>query len=398
MLHAKSRKEQYRTQQKNTVNADIQNTLKQEVSQLGQRLKTIEELLSNRSWEENQRVFEIETNSAVTELSYALVTSNATLPGIANIVLNYAKVFTKSESGYVSSIDPQTKNNLCHTLTGMMGDSCKISDYEKGIVFPVGPDGKYPTLWGHCLNTREAFYTNSPQTHAASTGIPEKHIKLRNFLSVPAIIGDNVYGQISVANTINGYTDYELKGVKRLAAVFALAIQREMDKVKLQQEIKKRKILERNMHNGDKTFNQIDLEEANRALRALLEQRGMEQKQTEKKIIQNVNHLISPYFEKLEQTELTPQQQTYLKIIKNNLKDVISPFMTQTKSAGIYLTPQELQVASLIRSGHPSKDIAEILDIAPNSVNFHRKNLRRKFKIRNRQVNLQTYLLAFDKL
>ena len=94
-------------------------------------------------------------------MSYALVTSNATLPGIANIVLNYAKVFTKSESGYVSSIDPQTKNNLCHTLTGIMGDSCKISDYEKGIVFPVGPDGKYPTLWGHCLNTREAFYTNT---------------------------------------------------------------------------------------------------------------------------------------------------------------------------------------------------------------------------------------------
>lgn len=380
------------------MSADIQNAIKQEVSQLGQRLKTIEELLSNRPLDENQRAFEIETNSAVTELSYALVTSNAPLPGIANIVLNYAKVFTKSESGYVSSIDPQTQNNICHTLTGMMGDSCKISDYEKGIIFPVGPDGKYPTLWGHCLNTKKAFYTNSPHTHKASIGTPEKHIKLRNFLSVPAMINTEVYGQISVANTINGYTDYELKGVKRLAAVFALAIQREMDKVKLKQEVKKRKALETNVHKGDKTFNRIDLEETNRALRALLEQRGVEQKQTEKKIIQNVNHLISPYFEKLEQTDLTPQQHAYLKIIKNNLMDVISPFMTKAKSLGVYLTPQELQVASLIRSGHASKDIAEVLDITSNSVNFHRKNLRRKFKIQNRQVNLQTYLLAFDKL
>ncbi len=381
-----------------TVNADIQNAIKQEVSQLGERLKTIEDLLSNRSGEENQRTFENETNSAVTELSYALVTSNASLPGIANIVLNYAKVFTRSESGYVSSIDPGTKNNICHTLTGMMGDSCQMKDYEKGIVFPVGPDGKYPTLWGHCLNTKEAFYTNCPRTHEASTGTPENHIKLRNFLSVPAIIENEVYGQISLVNTIKGYTDYELQGVKRLAAVFALAIQREMDKVKLKQEVKRRMALEGNLHKGDKTFSQIDLEETNRALRALLEQRGVEQKETEKKIIQNVNHLISPYFEKLEQTGLTLQQQAYIKIIKNNLMDVISPFMTKAKSVGIYLTPQELQVASMIRSGHSSKDIAEVLDITPNSVNFHRKNLRRKFKIRNRQVNLQTYLLAFDKL
>ena len=57
---------------------------------------------------------EIDLNSVVAELTYSLITSNATLAGIADIVLNYAKVFTRSEYGYVSSIDPETGNNLCH--------------------------------------------------------------------------------------------------------------------------------------------------------------------------------------------------------------------------------------------------------------------------------------------
>ncbi len=60
------------------------------------------------------------------------------------------------QKGYVSSIDPETGDNLCHTLTGMIGDSCKISQYEKKIVIPIAPDGSYPRLWGHCLNTRKA--------------------------------------------------------------------------------------------------------------------------------------------------------------------------------------------------------------------------------------------------
>lgn len=46
---------------------------------------------------------EIDLNEVVSDLTYSLITSNATLAGIADIVLNYAKVFTRSEYGYVSS-------------------------------------------------------------------------------------------------------------------------------------------------------------------------------------------------------------------------------------------------------------------------------------------------------
>jgi DNA-binding CsgD family transcriptional regulator len=380
--------------------APIKDSVHQEMSGLGARIKNLESQVSKNNHSQDKKTFEMEINSAVAELSYSLVTSNATLPGIAGIVLNYAKVFTKSDIGYASSIDPKTGHNICHTLTGMIGDSCKIADYEKGIVFPIRANGRYPALWGHSLNTRTAFYTNSPESHPASEGTPHRHIRLRNFLSVPAIIEDRLYGQISLANTRTGYADYELNGVKRLAAIYALAIQRETDRLRLEKEIERGRLLEKKVVEAreKKNFGSDDLEDANKALKGLLKQRAEEQKETEKKMVLNLNNLIRPYLKKLSQTDLTPRQQVYVEIIKNNINDFISPFITQAKSVGIYLTPQEIQVASLIRSGYQSKDISGLLNISVNSVNFHRKNIRTKFGLKHRQINLRTYLLSFAKL
>ena len=178
------------------VKPDVQ----KELRNLRQRFSALENMLAGQDPAGGQPTPEIDLNAVVSDLTYSLITSNATLAGIADIVLNYAKVFTNSEYGYVSAIDPETGDNLCHTLTGMMGDSCQITQYEKGIVFPKRPDGQYPALWGHCLNTRTAFFTNAPAAHPSAIGMPDGHIPLFNFLSVPAIIGGQLFGQISLAN------------------------------------------------------------------------------------------------------------------------------------------------------------------------------------------------------
>jgi DNA-binding CsgD family transcriptional regulator len=56
------------------------------------------------------------------------------------------------------------------------------------------------------------------------------------------------------------------------------------------------------------------------------------------------------------------------------------------------LTPAELQVANLIKLGKRSKEIAEILHLAPGTVNVHRKNIRKKLDIDHQKANLQTLL------
>lgn len=168
---------------------------------------------------------EIEIAGVLTELYPPLISGRVGISDISQLILDNAKNLTKSEHGYVSSIDPVTKDNLGHTLTEMMKGQCQVSE-NNTIAFPVGKDGVYPALWGYCLNSKQPFYTNQPNEHEAAKGLPEGHIPLERFLSVPVILGDELVGQIALSNKAENYTDEDLDTITRLASFYGLAIQR----------------------------------------------------------------------------------------------------------------------------------------------------------------------------
>ena len=136
------------------------------------------------------------------------------------------------------------------------------------------------------------------------------------------------------------------------------------------------------------------LEEANVALKVLLKQREDDKQELEKRFLSNVKGLVLPYVEKLKNAHLKSSHKTLVEIIETHLKDIISPLMQNLTNANIFLTHQEMQVASLVKDGKTSKEIAEILVVSEATVNFHRKNLRTKFGLTNKQANLRAYLLS----
>ncbi len=383
-----------------------QDTLLEELYELRRRIKHFESAFSQTDHRQERESWKSSVNAAIAELSYSLITTAVSVAGIADIVLNYAKVFTQSEYGYVSSIDPVTGDNLCHTLTGMIGDSCKIPETQKGIIFPMGPDGRYPALWGHSLNTRKAFYTNSPCDHPAATGTPRGHIPLRNFLSVPAMIGDELFGQISLANSLRDYTDYDLEAIKRFAAIYALTIQKETLERKFETGMQRGRPIatEYNVNNPDGAINPLPAggypvgnskPAMNGAITGKPPVAGRSNEEAlQTSILANISGLIEPYLTRLQQTPLTPQQRRYIDIIRHNLTDIVSSFPNSVKARNIHLTPQEMQVASLVRSGAQTKEIAELLGISVNAANFHRRNIRAKFGLTNQRINLRSFLLS----
>lgn len=169
---------------------------------------------------------EAEINAAFARLFIPLISPDATLLDIAKIILDSAKQLANSEHGFVSSIDPLTRDNVCHTMTEMLGDQCKVEGKE-GILFKRDRNGRYPALWGHALQTCNPFYTNTPGGHPASAGLPEGHIPVRNFLSVPVMMGSELVGQIALANKCEGeFGEEDLDLIRRLADYYALALQR----------------------------------------------------------------------------------------------------------------------------------------------------------------------------
>jgi DNA-binding CsgD family transcriptional regulator len=138
------------------------------------------------------------------------------------------------------------------------------------------------------------------------------------------------------------------------------------------------------------------LEETNIAMKVLLKQREEDKLELEKKVLNNVKDLVLPYVEKLKNSRLKAKDRTLVEIIDNRLQDIISPLLQRFVNARILLTPQEMQVASLVKDGKTSKEIADVLNVSETTVNFHRKNLRVKFGLRNKRTNLRSYLLSIS--
>ncbi len=158
------------------------------------------------------------------------------------------------------------------------------------------------------------------------------------------------------------------------------------------------KLTEEALRNSRKTLRDQarSLEESNIALKVLLDHRDKDRQDMERKVLANVKGLVLPYLEKLKGARLKPRERTLVEIVDTHLQDIISPFLQNAANADILLTPQEMQVAALIKDGQSSKEIAEVLNIAEATVNFHRKNLRIKFGLQNRRVNLRSFLLSMS--
>jgi DNA-binding CsgD family transcriptional regulator len=136
------------------------------------------------------------------------------------------------------------------------------------------------------------------------------------------------------------------------------------------------------------------LEETNIALKVLLEHRDRDLIELEQRMTSNIRELVLPYVEKLKNSRIGHREQTLTDIIESHLNDIITPFLNHLSSLHLLLTPQEVEVAVLVRQGKSSQEIADILRISLSTIGFHRKNLRRKLGLHARSNNLRTYLLS----
>ncbi|MGD2100343.1 MAG: PAS domain S-box protein [Desulfobacterales bacterium] len=154
----------------------------------------------------------------------------------------------------------------------------------------------------------------------------------------------------------------------------------------LEQRVRERtRELEEKAHN---------LEEVNTALKVLLKRLDEDKKAVEEKILFNLRQLIEPVLEKLKTGRLTERQKNLMDTLESNLAEITSPFARRFSDSFMKLTPTEIQVANFIRQGKTTKEIAEMLNLSPKTIEFHRDNIRTKIGIKNKKINLRTHLLS----
>jgi DNA-binding CsgD family transcriptional regulator len=137
-----------------------------------------------------------------------------------------------------------------------------------------------------------------------------------------------------------------------------------------------------------------ELEEANTALRVLLKQRIEDKAHVEQTVSVNIKDITKPFIDRLRATVLNDQQQAYLEIVESNLNHIVSPFAQKLSERYALLTPAEIQTAYLVREGKTTKEIADLLNVSPLTIESRRKEIRRKMNLQNRKMNLRSYLLS----
>lgn len=164
----------------------------------------------------------------------------------------------------------------------------------------------------------------------------------------------------------------------------------------LKNEINERKKIEKALRKRERELKNktTEMQELNSALKVLLKKRDEDKVELEEKVIINVKELILPYLEKLKKGRLHSNQLAYLNVMESNLNDILSPFAHGLSIKYLNLTPTEFQVADLIKQGKTTKETAEFLNLSSKTIEFYRDRIRNKLGIKNKKINLRTYLLS----
>jgi len=143
--------------------------------------------------------------------------------------------------------------------------------------------------------------------------------------------------------------------------------------------------------NRQLTVEREALREANTTLRAVLARIEEEKLKIHKDIQANVEKVLMPIVYALL-TEVPQPQRKYVELLRDNLMEMSSPFVNQLTEKYRSLTPTEIAICNMIRSGLRSKEIAQMRGVSTATVSRHRERIRRKLAIANTDVNLTTYL------
>ena len=139
---------------------------------------------------------------------------------------------------------------------------------------------------------------------------------------------------------------------------------------------------------------ETELEEANAALKVLLQRIENSRVEFEQKMLTNINELIFPYINRLKRRVCDARSRAYIDVIESNINELTSPIGNQLSARLSRLTPTELEVARLVIQGKTTKMIADLLNTATSTVEFHRNNIRKKVGICSTGVNLRSYLTS----
>ncbi|MDD4870887.1 MAG: response regulator [Kiritimatiellae bacterium] len=217
-----------------------------------------------------------------------------------------------------------------------------------------------------------------------------KALKLvqKNGLDIPFIIVSGVIGEnVAVAAMKAGAHDYLLKdNLKRLLPAIARELKEVADR-------KKRREAEKALSSSilEQKKQESVLKEKNIALKEILSQIESEKEEIKQHMTANVEKLLLPTLRELKRKGSSIDKH-YIELLEKNLSNMTSGFTKTMRDRISRLSPRQLEICNMIKSGMKNKEIASLMGISLRTVETHRNAIRKKLGISGNDTNLTTFL------
>jgi PAS domain S-box-containing protein len=162
----------------------------------------------------------------------------------------------------------------------------------------------------------------------------------------------------------------------------------ELKKITEELEKKQKELLQ---HKSELETVNEELKQTNTALSVLARNIAKNKQGTKNAIGQTINSKIMPIVDKLREAQTMDNLNYDLDILAAHLREITADLMGEMNILAT-LTPAEMRVAAMLKNGLTSQNIARHFNISLNTAKTHRRNIRKKLRIQNLNLNLATYL------
>lgn len=300
-------------------------------------------------------------------------------------VVNLMAELTATPAGLIMRLEP---NDLLGVLVASQsignvwkpGDSCA---FESGVYC------EEVVRSGDCLLVPDALIEPEWKNN------PDMELGMSFYLGFPLLWPDGEpFGTICV---LDSKSDNNAVPCKELIAQFGKVVENDLARlIEIQQkEHAQQSLIQIKTELENRVINRTRrLEEVNTALKVLLREHEETRSEIEASMLVNISELIIPNLHKARKCNDPQQRLHYLDLAEAELRNITSSFSSDLLQNFSDLTRTELQVADLIRQGKRTKEIADFLNTATSTIDYHRANIRKKMGLSKSSSSLNTFLTS----
>ncbi|MGB9938297.1 PAS domain S-box protein [Methanosarcina sp.] len=163
---------------------------------------------------------------------FSNVVQTKTEEELGNTCLTVALEVTGSQFGFINKMGAD----------GLLHDIAKSElGWEQCLMYDKTGHRRPPSdfiihgLYGSIIINEKSFFTNDPQSHPDSIGVPCGHPPLTSFLGVPLVQDGKTVGVIAVANRKGGYTSEQQEDLEAIVPAVTQALQRKKEEQEREQ-------------------------------------------------------------------------------------------------------------------------------------------------------------------